>query len=245
MTQLCLDAPLITKFRPALGGLDNDGIGSTQYGEEYLLKADPSVAVAEFVGASICRKIGIPTPEPTVVLYNDQKVFGSRLEGGVKTWQETDDLLELIKCCDNLQAFSAVLAVDVAIGNIDRHWNNWLYQEKSENTISVRAIDFSRSWPTVHPPASNHDLVNSRTHRAWSAWSYVGISFDQTSADHALDTMHKLDKSWLSDILDSLPGEWYVAHPSSELKDWWEKHWTSQVAQTTTFIHQGAWSTQP
>lgn len=245
MSQLCLGAPLITNLKPALGGEDNVGIGTTNFGEEYLLKDDPSVAVAEFVGASICRSIGIPTPEPSVVLYNNEHVFGSRLENGLKEWKRDSDLLNLISCCDNLTAFSAVLAVDVTIGNNDRHWKNWLYQEKSGNLVSVRAIDFSRSWPTTHPPACADDLLGTNTHEAWTAWAYVGITFDLGSADTALQAMSKLDNAWLSSILDPLPSEWYVSRSSSLLKDWWDKNWIAQVQQTTTFLHQGAWGAQP
>lgn len=242
MIQTDIEGPVIIKMRPALGGVDNAGIGETQFGERFLLKLDPSACLAEFVGAAVCRAVGIPATEPCVVQFDGQAVFGSRLESGVTQVTNIPELINVLARCDNPNAFSAVLAVDLALGNPDRHWANWLYQERSDgSSVMLRAVDFSRSWPVSHPPLHVNALKGENTYQAWCLWPTLGIQLDQASATGVCNGLQRLDDKWLSNVFNQLPLEWKIACDAPFLCEWWKTGWTDRVTETMGFVAAGAW----
>lgn len=242
MIQTDIMGPVIMKMRPAIGGEDNVGIGITLHGEEYLLKQDPYTCIAEFVGAAVCRAVGIPATEPCVVHLNGAPVFGSRLEAGVNAISDWFSLQSLLRKCHNINAFSAVLAVDLALGNKDRHWANWLYQTRHDGSITLRAVDFSRAWPTCHPPGKPDTVAASENTRiAWTNWPHLGIQPDEKSAKDVTRTLATLGGNWLDSLFNNLPVEWKVACDSPALSQWWASQWEQHVLHVDDFIESGAW----
>lgn len=236
--------PAIVKYRPAQSGVDNAGIGETAHGELYLLKISPEVALAEFVGASVCATVGIPCGAPAVVELRGKYVFGSRLESGVSLPTTPLELLNMVKVCANPTVFSAVLAVDLATGNPDRHWHNWLYQPQPSNNgeVLLRAIDFSRAWPTHRPPLDFPQFRGENTHKCWQDWSTYGVTYDQAAASAACKQLAKLDSEWLNRLFEQLPVDWMVSADGPALSQWWSDNWTNRVAATQTFLQAGAWT---
>ena len=243
-TQSGLLPPVIVKYRPAQSGIDNAGIGETAYGERYLLKTSPDVALAEFVGASVCLAVGIPCGTPAIVEIRGKYVFGSRLEAGVSTPASALEITSMIRACANPLVFSAVLAVDLATGNPDRHWHNWLYQQghPEDGRVTLRAIDFSRAWPTSRPPLDFPAFEGENTYTCWKQWPRFGITFDQSSALNSCERLARLDAEWLARMFEQLPVEWMVSVDGPGLCQWWAESWASRVASTQTFLQSGAWA---
>lgn len=240
--QFNLTPPGITRYLPRLSGLDNEGIGYTRHGERYLLKADRTVCVAEVVGAALCRACGVPVPDSEIVEFRNRKIFGSRLESGVELPDSQLALADQIKACANPSIFSAVLAIDLALGNKDRHWHNWLYQKQGNGEIFMRAMDFSRSWPTAHPPDTLASMRGENTGLVWLEWSSLGIGYDDSSAQDACDLIGNLSSEWLASLFVHLPVEWMVSASGPELVQWWNGHWISRVREVKKFLGEGAWT---
>jgi hypothetical protein len=241
MTQAYLFAPHIIRFYPAQSGADNAGIGETAHGERYLLKTDAAVCLAEYVGASLCQSVGVPCGQPAVVNYRGRQAFGSRLESGVESPNSGSEIIDLVNACGNKTIFSAVLAADLAIGNNDRHWANWLYQRRPDGTVFARAIDFSRAWPTVAPPLECHAMKGQNTQQSFALWPNLGITYDEATALTVCSTLEKMNGEWLSDLFKDLPVDWMVSGSGPELCAWWGKAWAGRVADVRDFLKSGAW----
>ncbi|MEM8511150.1 hypothetical protein RCH14_000441 [Massilia sp. MP_M2] len=226
---------------PRLSGQDNEGIGVTRHGERYLLKTTPDICVAEFIGAMLCQACDVPMATPQVVDFKGRKVFGSRLESGVELPNDFTQLQSQIGLCANSSIFSAVLAIDLAIGNDDRHWHNWLPQPQQSGEIFLRAVDFSRAWPTRHPPLGFDQIGRENTGLVWREWDSLGVKYDSDSAIDACSRLRRLDASWLGMIFEQLPAEWMVTVSGHDLLDWWRTGWGPRVGAVSNFLEQGAW----
>lgn len=240
MIQLDFDGPVITRFQPALGGLDNAGIGYTAFGERYLMKTSHDVCIAEFVGASLCNACGIPHCAPTVVSFKGKPVFGSRFEHALLEIDDFAGFASFFKGCVNQQALTAVLVIDLAIGNYDRHWHNWLYQQTTTGHL-VRAMDFSRGWPTMTPPMQAQAMQNENTALALSIWPALGIALDLTIAQSVCNTLRGLSQDWLHNLLEPLPVEWKVTTDAPALCAWWDENWQRHLTAVMDFLSNGAW----
>lgn len=242
MKQHVLFGPTIVKRRPLLKGKDNEGIGISEMGEEYLLKLPPAVCLAEFVGAALCHLLGIPAYEATVVNYRGRPVFGGRIEAGLKRPQAAPEYEQLIQRCANRQVFSGVLAVDLCLGNYDRHWDNWLYQERADGSLVMRAIDFSRAWPTGHPPMTPVAMATHNTRLAFDLWGHVGIAWDRVLSQTCCAKLRALPPDWLHHLFQGLPVDWMTTPDGPALCMWWEQHWQQRVRDVETFLNNGAWT---
>ncbi|WP_228878050.1 hypothetical protein [Paraburkholderia saeva] len=241
MSQATLFAPDIIRYYPAQSGVDNAGIGETAHGERFLLKTDATVCLAEYVGASLCQSVGVPCGQPAVVNYRGRKAFGSRLEAGVESPSSDAEIIDLVRECGNKTIFSAVLAADLAIGNNDRHWGNWLYQRRPDGSVIARAIDFSRAWPTVVPPLECHAMRGHNTQTSFAIWPGLGITYDETTALNVCSTLERMNGEWLSDLFEDLPVDWMISGSGPELCAWWGESWAGRVAEVRDFLKSGAW----
>lgn len=129
--------PEIKKVKPKIGGVDNIGIGVDQGGVEYVLKAGSKVCIAEFVGAACCDAVGVPCARPVIVqrkhLFKPTEfLVGSEFVPGLLMFNMRDirEWRQVVATLSNAVAFSGVLAVDLAVGNDDRHQDNWLVKDR-------------------------------------------------------------------------------------------------------------------
>lgn len=189
----------------------------------------------------LCLACEVPIASPTVVAFKKRKVFGSRLESGVELPETQSELKSQVAACANPTIFSAVLAIDLAVGNYDRHWHNWLPQPQAGGAIYLRAVDFSRAWPTIHPPLSFDRIGGQNTGAVWREWASLGIQYDERSALDACDSLMQLESAWLGKIFEQLPVEWMVSVSGPELINWWSQNWRSRVKAVSTFLEKGAW----
>lgn len=228
------------------------GPGSTQHGESFLLKTGGMVGASEFIGAGLCNACGIPYCTPSVVTLSNisggiDHVFGSRIELGVKKFDQVSFFAEwqaVIAACTNPSIFSGMLAIDLALGNDDRHWNNWLVQSLNDGTgidsYCVRAMDFSRGWPIIQPAQLPLHHNSPNTWEAVKCWERLGIVFDQQVFHDACVKIRSLSSSWLRNhVLNQLRGIFLSQAQVDQLCAWWDSCWRTQVIEVIHSIENG------
>jgi hypothetical protein len=227
-------------------------MGYTQHGEQFLVKDGGRLGAAEFIGAKVCDACGIPACQPTIVtierLGAQRDVFGSRIESGAYKFNQSnvDEWNRVLTQCGNPGAFSAMLAVDLVLGNDDRHWNNWLVQESVDASgakgYRLRALDFSRSWPTRHP--AQHPLRHAH-HNTWQStkeWSLLGANFDRSVFHATCAKISTLNAHWLrSAVLHQITGVFLTKPEVDAYCDWWERNLQQQVIETIDSLENGVW----
>lgn len=243
--------PHIVKHLPKIGGLDNMGPGNTQHGESFLLKKGGLIGASEFIGSGLCDACGIPYCVPSIVtmdyLGGIQHVFGSRIELGLKKFDQTSvaEWKAAIATCANPSIFSAMLAIDLALGNDDRHWGNWLVQDVtaagSTDSYRMRALDFSHGWPVSNPAQLPSHHISINTWEAVKYWETLGVTFDQHVFYETCVRMGCLPSRWLrNQILNQLRGIFLSQAQVDQLCDWWESCWREQVIEVIHSIENGA-----
>jgi hypothetical protein len=247
--------PLIKRIDPDQGGgIDNLGTGYTQHSEAFRLKVGGYVGAAEFVGAKLADVCGIPACQPAIVtiqhpVRGDQNVFGSRIESGLHNFDQNNLAAwrNVLAKCVNLEVFSATLAVDLVLGNDDRHWANWLVQQVKDSNgepgFRMRAMDFSRSWPTLHPP--QHPLRHRypQTSAALKYWDALGIPFEQQVFHATCAKIGLLNEHWLrNQVLREIEGVFITTQQADQLGDWWRLGLRAQVIEAIHSLESGVWS---
>lgn len=244
--------PHIVTRKPSHDGLDNLGMGYTPHGEQFLLKEGGPLGAAEFVGANLCEACGIPACLPTVVTIErlgiHEHIFGSRIDLGLHAFDQTSvaQWQHVMAVCSNPSAFSALLAIDLALGNDDRHWNNWLAQNAvnahGADCVRLRAMDFSRSWPVRHP--AQHPLRH-HSPNTWDAikdWDMLGVSFDLRVFHATCAKIGSLNAHWLRGrVLQQLSGVFLTPAQIDQYCLWWSQHWQAQVIDAIDSLENGVW----
>lgn len=232
--------PYIRKLKPRIGGRNNLGVGEDTNGNEYVLKRGPLLCVAEFVGASLCAAAEIPCCSPTIVCMHNmdgvmEHLYGAVLEPNLIQFDRRSILAwgKVVPDLRDQSMFSSTLAVDLSIGNDDRHADNWLVQQDALNDKhKLISIDFSNSWPACHPPHHPLRHPSANTMSIVKHWRYMGISFAKGRFHQACAKISSLDDSWLQSKLAPMVGVWLSEADCDELTGWWRKSWKSQVIDT-------------
>jgi len=244
--------PHIINNKPALKvkGRDNLGMGYTQHGEQFLLKEGGLVGIAEFVAAKMCEACGLPVCTPTVVTIERfgqiTYIFGSRIEAGLRLFDQSSVLewQKVTSTCLNPSAFSALFAMDLALGNDDRHWDNWLVQDamdaQGNPCLRLRAVDFSRGWPLRHPAQHPLHHISQNTWDAFKDWGMLGVQFDQSVFSQTCAKIQSLDAHWLRDrVLGQLTGIFLTSAQADQYCQWWSQHWRAQVDDAIDSLENG------
>lgn len=245
--------PHISTITPAIKskGQDYIGMGYTQHDEQFLLKPGGRLGTAEFVGAALCGVCGIPACQPTVVTIDRmgtlQHVFGSRIESGLHQFNQTDIAAwnQVTAQCSNLNAFSALLAIDLALGNDDRHWNNWMVQPGTRpdgsHCMRLRALDFSRAWPVDNPAQHPLKHRSANTWRSTKEWGLLGISFHESHFYATCAKISGLSSRWLkTTVLHPLTGVYLTPLEVDQYCQWWDNCWKMQVIEAIDALENGA-----
>ena len=242
--------PHIVTRKPSHDGQDNLGMGYTAHGEQFLLKEGGSLGAAEFVGAAVCEACGLPACLPTVVtierLGAHEPIFGSRIDLGLHSFDQRNIVQwrNVMAVCSNPSSFSVLLAIDLALGNDDRHWNNWLAQNAvnayGADCVRLRAMDFSRSWPVRHPaqhPLRHHNI---QTWAAVKDWDILGVSFDVRIFHATCAKIGSLNAHWLrAKVLQQLSGVFLTPLEIDNYCLWWSQHWQAQVIDAIDSLENG------
>lgn len=232
--------PVITKVMPRIGGRNNVGVGIDTQHVRYVLKTGNRICVAEFVGAALCAELNVPHCRTAIVTRAGmdgrmQYLFGSIIEpethqfdqSSVEAWRGV-----VTELC-NVTLFTIMLAVDLAIGNDDRHAGNWLVRAKDQaagrHQHELLAMDFSNAWPLAHPPHTPHRQPSPNTWDITRYWPEMGIEFQLPLFHSTCATICGLKREWLHAVLAPLVGIWLTPHECDSLCSWWDDRWRQQV----------------
>lgn len=232
--------PVITKIKPRIGGNNNLGVGVDSLGREYVLKHGRPIGVAEFIGAAVCSELDVPHCRTAIVTAPQwdgsmQYLFGSVIEADLHKFDQTsiDEWREVVDQLHDPIMFTVMLAVDLCLGNDDRHANNWIVKSKNPDTgadcLKLLAMDFSNAWPAVHPP---HHPMRHPSNNTWVItrhWAAIGVAFEAQAFRTTCARIAGLDLAWLQNVLDPLVNIWLTLHERDTLCQWWQSHWRRQV----------------
>ncbi|WP_159053742.1 hypothetical protein [Variovorax sp. PMC12] len=243
--------PHIVSLRPANGGVNNLGFGKDTQNQEYLLKAGAQVCIAEFVGAALCEAVGIEHCQPKVVTMTNLDgakvhVFGSVLEPSLLNFNMRDiaEWQTVLAMMPRSPFFTKVLAVDLSLGNDDRHQDNWLVRAPSKDSFQheMLAMDFSNSWPVCIPPHHPRKHPAPNTWRFVRLWSILGITFDHEHFRSICAKISSLDSAWIAGVLTPLVGIWLTHSDQQQIIDWWNSKWQAHLIDVINALEtDGDW----
>ena len=232
--------PIIRQLKPKLGGANNLGVGVDTQGNEYVLKTGDRLCVAEFIGAALCKVVGIPHCIPNIVCRHTidgklEYLFASSIEKGLHFFDQ-NSIIEWYGVSAQLRdqnIFSVVLALDLAIGNDDRHPTNWLVRAPTavQAEHELLAMDFSNSWPLCHPPHHPRQQPSINTLSVTKHWENMGIMFTLDTFRKTCATISCLDDRWLYSVLNPMVNIWLTSDTQHTLCQWWSQNWQSQVIE--------------
>lgn len=246
--------PEIVKVLPKIGGNNNLGVGVDLSGNQYVLKDHPGVCVAEFVGAAVCRELGLKHPLPNIVkrtsmFGQSQHLFGSSMVTGLlpMDFRSVADWKSLVPQLESVAIFSVVLAVDLALGNDDRHQDNWLVKaaqpEEGRHHHEMITMDFSNAWPCANPP---HHPLRHPSPNTWNLagrhWPALGIDFDRATYRATCSKIANLSTEWLAKVLQPMLGIWFDQAQFSAMQQWWANHWKDHMLNVVACLEcDGDW----
>lgn len=196
-------------------------------GHDYALKPPlphyPEHAAGEALAYHLAQSCGVAVPVPVVLdLRDGTKAFGCRFEGGVTQYTQMDPaerLDALVSCAPWL---SALCALDLFLGNDDRHADNGLYRRSIvDGRWTFLAMDFSRAWwhgnfpaaPISHIASTGNTATFVRLLRAYNAW-------DRGRAGTVAASLLSITTATLTGWIDDLPQAWRTERVEA-LPNWW------------------------
>lgn len=186
-------------------------VGYDNAGNQYAVKRVEDgnwIPLTEWVGYSLCRILGIATPDFTIGHdENNQPVFCSKWENGKVFTRDEDQMDALAEIKPRLQAIANIIALDEFIENPDRHAGNLIFRD---NTPNLLAFDFALSQFTKS--ACNAKIDQSKTDQTQALKTLIAwlsrSSRMRIDATEITNKIKKLQTSDLDKILTSAPFYW-------------------------------------
>ncbi|WP_372825196.1 hypothetical protein [Polaromonas sp.] len=193
----------------------------------YALKSvteHPLLPATEFLCYRLASACGLPVPYSAIIEVepNGELAFGSRFEGGVVGQKAvgTGDQLQMFKDCAD--PISAILALDVFVGNEDRHRGNFLFRKNYQDSWVPVAIDYSRAlFVRGFPDDSFPISPNCNTRNTINVLKRTEI-WNGPFAVFALDSLRNVQRANISHWLNEMPAAWLPPPVKSRLVDWWQ-----------------------
>lgn len=195
-----------------------------------------NLAVSEITGYRVFEACGFAVPYYGVLDLPDGRVgFGSRIEGGLDSPLAGDPvqlLAELAACAGLL---SGMLALDMWLGNEDRHWNNFLWRRNDAMQLTPMIIDFSRAWLVRGWPPQ--DLRGQACHTTTMIAALRGMGLWRRAAASATLSRvgaiaHTDFAGWLADA----PSEWMEPAARAQVQAWWASaQFHQRITDCTTY----------
>lgn len=215
-----------TSMSSDLGTADLERIVGCNDSHFYALK---SMEVHTLLPATeyLCYKIAgaceVPTPMGAIVLTppNQIPAFGSRWEGGLTelTARGAVSVLELYRECSGV--LSATLALDLFLGNDDRHMKNFLFRKTHGERFAAIAIDYSRAFLVKGFPFDQFpQSANTRTNATINLHKR-GETWNGPFAVHALGRVLEISTAHLEHWINEMPKEWLSRSDAAKLLHWW------------------------
>lgn len=211
---------IIREMTPSKLTADLRCIGDGSDGHRYALKRledGPLLPATEWVCYTLCRLVGVPTPDFSAVrrVATGDVAFGSRWEISVDEVNPADETRGPVEAqvarlfSKSVAQQSAIFGVDAVVGNRDRHLVNFLFR-KTAAGITPLAFDFSQAWVNLTGPFGELPWDKSSRSALTAAWltSKGWLKPDQarTMVDRLMDlpdqtvenALESCDPSWIS-----------------------------------------------
>lgn len=194
-------------------------------GCEYALKdqADHyALPATEWFCYHLASKIQLAVPPFVVLQQGTLESFGSRFEGGVKQWSQIPPTEQNPLLSKAGRDISRIIAMDLFVGNDDRHLNNFLFRNRQvDGGLVVFTMDYSRSlfirdWPKdIFPlPLGTKTMMVMSLLKQFNVW-------DGASAALALATIQSISSVEAVSWLNAMPSSWLSGINLPEIGAWW------------------------
>ena len=231
-------APLFVGNVDPASTADSAGFGVAQDGQTYVIKSPlkhPLLPATEAFCETLAVACQLPATAGAWLDVNGVWCYGSRFEGGLdKAMPDASPLqMDLRKRqwqrCTNPGIASAAFALDLFVFNVDRHHNNWAFQDQNGN-LTARVFDFSRAWwicaanvadlpaPSQMKMFSPRSAPTCNTYKTVRGWA--GES--RQAAQNVLDLLKLISPTWVEKQLTSLPTGWIDQGTLSSTLSWWD-----------------------
>jgi hypothetical protein len=225
MSQGALFPLKIKHHQPARGaGKDLRLEGIAEDGMEWALKRQAEhlmLPASEYLCYRLAQACALATPLDAVLIDTDgAPVFGSRIEAGLvelSTFPQPEAIQRIAACAGRM---SACYALDLLLGNDDRHFGNFLFRKRSDGALACIVIDWSRAWWVRGWPPQQ---IGGR---ACATTTHMGIlrSLGLWSVPEALLTLGTVSAIAVPTInrwLDDMPLQWLPSAERATLSTWW------------------------
>lgn len=199
-------------------------LARTADGHEFAAKWEHEGAglpASEWMGDRLARACQIATPF-TATLTDEQgrMGFGSRIEGSVSSFKDLSppERMQIVADCG--QAMSGLLALDLFIGNEDRHLNNWLFRRNLAGDWTPLCIDFSRALFRRGFPQDSWPLAACNT-TSTVALLKSSSRWDGAYAVFAVEQLQRVTPAVLQHWLADCPAQWLGQSQRMALMSWW------------------------
>jgi hypothetical protein len=150
------------------------------------------------------------------------RAFGSRIEVGLSNMQEDVKMgippdQYLHECADRL---SIAYALDLFIGNKDRHFGNFLFRRNSLGSRTIMPIDYSHAWWIEGWPPVDITQSASATRNHLDIVRAIGL-WRSAHALMALGTLSQIRKETIDAWLQTAPNEWVDNAQCEAMLNWW------------------------
>lgn len=205
-------------------GKDLKQVARTSDGHEFAVKWASDglgIAASEWLGYRLAQACQIAVPYSAVLVNTAGSLgFGSRIERNTVQWN-TLTMGERSAVFDSCgQAMSAVIALDIFCGNVDRHGNNWLFSKNSDQKWVPFCIDFSRSLFARRFPNDPWPIGPCATTSTQAALKSTG-HWDGPYAVFTLEQLQRVTGDTLEHWCQDCPDEWLAASAKASLVTWW------------------------
>jgi len=220
--------PVIRDF-----GAVGDGVSQARYvkasnGVEYIIKGPslvpghPQVAANEFIGAYLAECLEVPVVDHRLLSFGGRLFFGSARMGPATFTPMTKADFDR---STNKDVSYLLIVLDVIIRNIDRHQGNlllrWLDPNDKSGECLVVANDHSHCLVLPGQSASDLSAFKDEFPKVCSGHlDYVNHSVQEPDLlRQAIDHAQAIADREISDLVESLPGEFLSPTDKTAYKD--------------------------
>lgn len=214
----------VTAFVPSpWSSADLKELARTSDGHDFAAKCEHEgrgLPAIEWLGHRLAQACQIATPFTATLRHNGVQGFGSRIEGDVSSWSTLapPERVNVIAQCS--QAMCGLLALDLFVGNEDRHLNNWLFRRNLAGQWAPLCIDFSRALFRRGFPSDVWPLPHCNTLSTIGMLKAVG-RWDGSSAVFAVEQLQRVTPEVLQHWLQECPLSWLPELDRAALTSWW------------------------
>ena len=219
------------------GGADAAHCGIDEQGMDWLIKepteAHPRIPISEWLGYRIFEWAGVALPYYRVVeLPDGSRCFGSRIEAGLVpfTADQANPKAQMQMLIDSGGQLSQIVALDMFVGNGDRHTNNFLWRRNERGDSVPMVIDFSRAVVALTVPPPFICGISCSTMNLLPFLKKLG-AWEPETAVLGLNKMHSIERHHVERWLSEVPTDWLPDPERSTLLDWWgNEEFSSHIA---------------